>query len=70
MCDLCELNKGGGFIITICRQCGIPLVCSREHKPEFSLEEKLLIEKMFPDKNKRWEMRVLPDHAHCHIENG
>ncbi len=66
MCELCEISDG--FIITICRKCGTPLVVSREHKSEFSLEEQFLINKMFSGRKKRWEMRTIPDHAHCHIE--
>ena len=69
MCDLCKLadNSKDGFIITICNTCKIPLVVSREHKPEFSAQEMLDIAFMFEGRQIRWEQRRIPDHAHCHI---
>jgi len=66
MCELCELN--GGLKITICRTCGIPMVVSYDHKPEFSEAEKELIKRIFPDRKIRWETRKVKDHAHAHIE--
>lgn len=65
MCDLCILE--GGLKITICNTCGVPMIVSYDHRPEFSEKEKELIEKLFPDRNKRWEMRKIPTHAHVHI---
>lgn len=68
MCDLCQLNKGtDGFILTICRTCGTPMVVSREHRAEFEEWEKRLIRAMFPGSRIRWEPRQIEDHAHCHI---
>jgi hypothetical protein len=39
-----------------------------EHRPYFTDEERALIRKMFPEKVIRWEMRQIPNHAHCHLE--
>ena len=63
MCELCELK--GGFKITLCNTCNVLMLVSYDHKPEFSIEEKCKIEKMFS--NIRWEQRKIHDHAHCHI---
>jgi len=54
MCDLCEL-KGCPFKLTICSTCGIPLIVSTIHKPEFSNAEKELIQKIFVGRKIRWE---------------
>jgi len=68
MCELCKLNNStDGFILTICHTCGIPLMVSREHRPEFAEWEKCFIASMFPGKKIRWEQRQIQDHAHCHI---
>lgn len=66
-CELCKL-EGCKFKLTICRTCGIPLIVSVDHKPEFSEEEKELIKKMFPNRKIRWKMRSLKGHAHLHLE--
>ena len=66
MCELCEL--GEGLKITICRTCGVPMVVSCEHKPEFSTEERAMIERLFYGRGIRWEMRSIKNHAHCHID--
>lgn len=69
MCDLCDLGESkGGFILTMCNTCFIPLVVLREHRTEFTDREKIRIKLMFPDRKIRWEMRNIKDHAHCHIE--
>lgn len=69
MCDLCDLNNStGGFILTICKTCHVPLIISRKHEEKFSLEEIEKIKRMFPNEKIRWSMRKIPDHAHCHIE--
>lgn len=69
MCDLCLLNSGReGFVITQCRTCRIPLVISREHRPDFTPEEMRAIRVLFPNRKIRWAMRQIKDHAHAHIE--
>ncbi len=68
-CPLCKLESSPHFfILTICKTCQIPMVVSDTHKPDFSMEEKDLIVKMFPGRKIRWTMRSIPTHAHCHIE--
>lgn len=68
MCNLCNINSGTeGLILVICRDCRVPMVVSRMHRTQFSLEEKQLIEQTFPNTKIRWTMRKIWDHAHCHI---
>ena len=68
MCRLCELNNGtGGFILTICDTCKVLLVVLREHRAEFTEEERQRIHSLFPGSKIRWEQRQIQDHAHCHI---
>jgi len=68
MCELCELTiSKHKFIITTCVSCNVPMVVSREHKPEFTDAEKAEIQSYFPSRNIRWEMRSEKRHAHCHI---
>jgi hypothetical protein len=68
MCNLCRKDTYK-FYITFCWvHKDTPMVVSTEHKKAFSDEEKELIRKMFPNRNIRWKMRSIPDHAHCHIE--
>lgn len=70
MCELCDLSNGeGGFIITRCRTCNLTMVVLREHRAEFSFEERMAIKEIFHDRQIRWEMRQITDHAHCHILN-
>lgn len=69
MCELCDLNSGkDGFIVTICNTCNVPMVVSRQHKPEFDVDEMVLIGLMFQGAEIRWEQGH-PEwkHAHCHI---
>lgn len=67
-CELCDLVNGkDGFIITMCHTCNLPMIVSREHKDEFSEEEKALIKRMFPHSRIRWEQRRIKNHPHCHI---
>lgn len=66
-CDLCELVKNDGFIVTICDHCRIPMIVGREHKPEFSEGEKEQIQELFKGKEIRWEQRKIKSHARCHI---
>ena len=75
MCDLCSLNKSQeGFILAICKGCltkdppeSLVLIVSREHRPEFTEDEKTMIKSMFPERKVRWEMRQIKEHAHAHI---
>ena len=66
-CSLCD--KGSfKFYVTFCRSHpDLPLVVSTSHKPEFSEEEKELIQKIFHGREIRWEQRTIKNHAHCHI---
>lgn len=66
-CELCELVKSDGFVVTLCNHCQIPMVISREHKPEFSEGEKEMIRGLFKGREIRWEQRKIRDHCHCHI---
>lgn len=66
-CELCSLVENDGFIVTICNTCQIPMVVSREHKPEFSDNEKEIIRALFPRGEIRWEMKKIRAHAHAHI---
>jgi len=69
MCELCDLVKGeDGFVITMCRTCGMPMVVSKTHKDAFSVEDTTRIRRLFPTSNIRWKQRQILDHAHCHIE--
>ncbi|KKL64838.1 hypothetical protein LCGC14_2160980 [marine sediment metagenome] len=69
MCKLCELSKGTeGFILTMCDSCNVPMLALREHRKEFTIDEMVLIGIMFKSRNIRWEMKKIPEHAHCHIE--
>lgn len=66
MCELCKLEPiHPQFILTICKTCNVPMIVSREHKPEFSSQEKEVLSSIF--KNIRWNMRSIKDHAHCHL---
>ena len=68
MCELCCLSDSkDGFIITICNTCGIPLICLREHRADFTNEEVDKINKLFPNREIRWEQRSIKNHAHCHL---
>ncbi len=68
-CELCDLsqNEKDGFIITVCKTCGVPLIVAHNHREEFTPEEKELIQDMFPEYRIRWEQRKIKDHAHCHL---
>jgi len=67
-CDLCKLaQSNGGFVITICKTCGIPLVVSRYHRAEFTGAEKEMIKQIFNGTRIRWGQRSIIDHASCHI---
>lgn len=70
MCELCDRKPEitGWYYITLCRTCKIPMIVSTHHKPEFTLQERTDIERMFPGRRVRWEMRAIKDHAHCHVE--
>lgn len=66
-CPLCN-KPTFKFYITFCRSHpDYPLIVSTIHKPEFSKEEKELIKKIFPNREIRWEMRSIPQHAHAHL---
>lgn len=69
MCDLCKRNDFP-FLLTFCRTCNIPLVVSTQHKPNFSEEEKKMIQRLFPNRKIRFEMRNIKSHAHAHILGG
>lgn len=67
-CELCKLAQGNdGFIITICKTCGIPLIVSRYHRKEFTGAEKNIIKQIFSAPNIRWTKANIELHAHCHI---
>ncbi len=71
MCDLCkrEVRVTNWFYVVECDTCNIPMVVSTEHRAEFSRKEKEDIKRLFGDQyNIRWEMRDIPNHAHCHLE--
>lgn len=66
-CELCNLVKNDGFVVTLCNHCNSTLVVGREHKPEFSDSEREMIKAIFPRGKVRWEMKKIRDHCHCHI---
>ena len=43
------------------------LIVSMIHKKEFDEKEKAIIKRMFPFNKIGWEMKSIPNHAHCHI---
>lgn len=82
-CDLCSISmwiipfhlKLGAevedkpyIILCICKNCNIPMVVAREHRPSFTTKERELIMEAFLGKKIRWKMRSNFHHAHCHIE--
>ena len=68
-CELCKLAQGNeGFVITICKTCGIPLVIGRYHRVEFTSAEKEMIKQIFNGTRIRWGQRSIQNHAHCHVE--
>ena len=67
ICDLCVL-EGCKLKLTICKKCKVPMVVHIEHKPNFSFEEKQLIQNIFQYRRIDWAIKCIKDHAHCHIE--
>ena len=49
-----------------------PLIVLKEHRSEFTLEEKKWIEKFvsakWPTATVRWTKKSFPEHSHCHVE--
>ncbi len=67
-CPLCDKSTFK-FHITFCKiHSETPMIVHTQHKQEFSIKEKQAIEKMFPDRKIRFEMKSIKDHSHCHIE--
>lgn len=67
-CPLCD-RESFRFYITLCRSHRrTPLIVSVEHRPDFTEGEQEMILAMFPDRHVRFEMKSLPEHAHCHLE--
>lgn len=65
-CSLC--SNDFHFYIAFCRSHPDQiLIVGIAHRPNFTDEEKELIKKMFPDRSIRWEMKSIPQHAHCHV---
>lgn len=79
-CPLCirkRINKiiyeDSRFWVTFCSvHPDCPLIVLKEHRLEFTLEEKKWIEKFvsvkWPMATVRWTKNSLPEHAHCHVE--
>jgi len=79
-CELCnpqketegvfDLPEGFEFNVFRCRTHHEFMIVSRHHggwEPgEKEMAEKLR-DILFPGKEIRWEMRSVPDHAHCHV---
>jgi len=78
VCDLCQavLELGTpseighrGYVVITCRTCHIPMVVLREHRMFTDLERVAIDARFGRDYKVRWEMRSIPDHGHCHLEN-
>ena len=66
-CALCKISNFS-FMITFCKSHpDYPMVISLTHKMFFNKAEKDEIKRLFPENFIDWEMRSIPDHAHCHI---
>lgn len=66
-CPLCDKSTFKLYITFCWSHSDYPLIVSTTHKSEFSEEEKELIKKIFPNREIRWEMRSIPQHAHAHL---
>lgn len=82
-CDLCGLTFDGeiktrkhyeddDFIVVDCLICRVPMAVLKDHRSEFTDDEKARLRKMFFDLfgslgDPDWEQRRIPEHAHVHF---